>query len=355
MSERSRLDSPAYLGILSAIALALVVLLSLFLYKWGTAFSAVARAQEAGVYALPSPLIPTEGLPPLLASGAGAINYLAIVWPALVYGILIAGLVRAFISPRNVTMLLGSGVLRQQLVGGTVGMPLMLCSCCIAPVFSSIYERGARLSSALAIMFSSPSLNVAALILTFLLFPPDVALARTAMAIWAVFVLPVFVERLAGGQVHPKIVDESLCPSERVLPETPLGVIRNWMTSSGSVVARTLPMIVLGVYASSLLIGWFQHPWPHRTAAALLIVAVACFAALIALPTFFEIPFGLLLLANGFPPGAVAAILFAGPAINLPSLFTLARVSTRRVALLTFLGVWSIATAGGLLLHFLGT
>ena len=350
--ERSRLAGLAFLSTFSALALTLVVLISLFIYKWGAAFGAVARVQGGGAYKPPSELIATEGLPLLLASGARTINYLAIVWPALVFGVLIAGLVRAFISPRNVTMLLGSGALRQQLVGGILGMPLMLCSCCIAPIFSSVYARGARLGSSLAIMFSSPSLNIAAILLTFLLFPLDMALARTAMAILAVFVLPVIVERLAGPEVYPKNADASVCPSERVLPQSPLGVIRSWVTSSGSVAARTLPLIVLGVYASGLLLGWFQHPSAHGASTALVIAVVACLATLTALPTFFEIPFGMLLLANGFPPGAVVAMLFAGPAINMPSLFTLARVSSRKVALLAFLGVWATATVGGLLLQF---
>jgi len=349
--ERSRLASLALGSTFAVIVLALVVLSSLFIYKWGAAFGAVAKAQGAGAYQLPPERIASDGLSLFLASGARTINYLGIIWPALLFGVLLAGLVRAFISPRNVTMLLGSGALRQQLVGGIVGMPLMLCSCCIAPVFSSVYTCGARLRSSLAIMFSSPSLNIAAILLTFLLFPPDMALARTAMAILAVFVLPFIVERFAGEKVYPKNVEESACPSEAGFPQSPLGVIRSWLTSSGSVAARTLPLIVLGVYASGLLAGWFQHPAAHGASTGLVIAVVACLATLIALPTFFEIPFSLLLLANGFPPGAAVAMLFAGPAINMPSLFTLARVSSRKVALLAFLGVWSTATVGGLLLQ----
>ena len=115
---------------------------------------------------------------------------------------------------------------------------------------------------------------------------------------------------------------------------------------------KTLPLIVLGVYASGLLVGWFGQPASLDAPSGLVIALVALLATLIALPTFFEIPFALLLLANGFPPGAALAMLFAGPAVNLPSLFTLARVASRKVAVLTFLGVWATATAGGLLLEW---
>jgi uncharacterized membrane protein YraQ (UPF0718 family) len=339
-----------FFGIFSVLALTLVVLGALFTYKWSAAFRAVARVQGSGAYQGPAELIATAGLPLVLASGARTINYLAIVWPALVFGVLIAGLVRAFVSPRSVAMLLGGGAVRQQLVGGVVGMPLMLCSCCVTPIFSSVYASGARLGSSLALMLSSPSLNVAALLLTFLLFPRDMALARAAMAILAVFVLPVWIERMAGGEVHPKI-NVAAVPSDEALPHNPLGVLRGWVISSGDVAVKTLPLIVLGVYASGLLVGWFEHPSSRGASVGLVIALVALVATLTALPTFFEIPFALLLLANGFPPGAALAMLFAGPAINMPSLFTLARVTSRKVALLAFLGVWATATAGGLLLE----
>lgn len=342
------------LAVFSILMLGLVVLSSLFIYKWGGAFRTVAMVQADGVYKAPSESRATAGLPFLLSLGARAVNYLVIVWPALLFGVLIGGWVRAFISPKDVRRLLGSGVVRQQLVGGIVGMPLMLCSCCIAPIFSSVQERGARLGSSLAIMFSSPSLNLAALVLTFLLFPMEIALARVAMGIFAAFFLPVVIERLAGGgpYAYASVVRAGDCPSEGAVPQSPVRVMGRWAASTGMVAFRTLPLVVLGVFASELVVGLFGRPAAPGASAGLTIALVAFFGTLIALPTFFEIPFGLLLLANGFPSGAVVAMLFAGPAINTPSLFTVARVSSRRVALLAFLGVWITAVVGGFLLEY---
>lgn len=339
-------------NIFSVLTLVLVVLAGLFLYKWGGAYRTLARVESSGAYQAPAELIPTAGLPFLAVSGAKTINYLATVWPALLFGVLIAGLVRAFVSAKEVVRLLGSGGLRQQLVGGVVGMPLMLCSCCIAPVFTSVHAQGVRLAPSLAVMFGSPSLNVAALALTFLLFPHDMAWARVALAAFAVFVLPVLVERLARGPTPAPQVEGSACAAEN-LPDRPIHVLARWAAASGSVTAKTLPMIVLGVYASSLLVGLFARPAAPGAPTVLIIALVALFATLVALPTFLEIPFGMLLLANGFPAGAALAMLFAGPAINTPSLFTLARVSSRRIALLVFLGVWITATLGGVLFEFL--
>jgi uncharacterized membrane protein YraQ (UPF0718 family) len=68
---------------------------------------------------------------------------------------------------------------------------------------------------------------------------------------------------------------------------------------------------------------------------------------LVALPTFFEIPFALLFLSFG-APGAAAAMLIAGPMVNLPSLLILARETRPKVAIALALGVWLLAVVAGL-------
>jgi len=352
MIAHSRDASLPRLGFASILTLVLVVLAALFVYKWSGALRVVGVVRSAGMYEPSSEIIPTAGLPLLAASGAKTINYLAVIWPALIFGVLIAGLVRAFVSPGHVVRLLGSGVIRQQLLAGAIGMPLMLCSCCIAPVFSSVRARGVPLGASLALMFSSPSLNVAALILTFMLFPLDVALARAVMAAFAVFVLPVLIERGVGGNLYTGPHRGETYSLEGFDAGGPIPVLRNWALSLGKVAVQTLPWIVLGVFASSVLGGSLEHTESHWPNLGLTIALVAAFATLMALPTFFEIPLSLLLLQNGFPPAAVVPILFAGPAINTPSLLTLARISSSKVAFAAFLGVWLTATLGGLSLAF---
>src|SRR2546426_9290983 len=49
------------------------------------------------------------------------------------------------VPPRRVAGLLSwGGPVRRQVAAGLAGTPLMLCSCCITPIFQSVYERGAR-------------------------------------------------------------------------------------------------------------------------------------------------------------------------------------------------------------------
>jgi uncharacterized membrane protein YraQ (UPF0718 family) len=99
-------------------------------------------------------------------------------------------------------------------------------------------------------------------------------------------------------------------------------------------------LVIVGALLSSVIL-----PFSVRlsTGGTLLVVAlVAALAVLLALPTFFEIPLALLFLSVG-TPGAAAAMLVAGPIVNLPSLLILARETRPKVALALALGVWLLA------------
>jgi len=49
--------------------------------------------------------------------------------------------------------------------------------------------------------------------------------------------------------------------------------------------------------------------------------------------------------------GAAAAVLFAGPAINLPSLLVIGRYSSWKVAVALASLIWLIAAGGGILIR----
>jgi uncharacterized membrane protein YraQ (UPF0718 family) len=55
---------------------------------------------------------------------------------------------------------------------------------------------------------------------------------------------------------------------------------------------------------------------------------------LLPLPTLFEIPLAYSLLLSGAPLGMIAAVLFIGPAVNLPSLLVVSRAAGIKAGLL---------------------
>jgi uncharacterized membrane protein YraQ (UPF0718 family) len=104
-----------------------------------------------------------------------------------------------------------------------------------------------------------------------------------------------------------------------------------------------------------MFIAQFVPAGAYNSSAAkvLAIIVVASVAVPLALPTFFEIPLALILLGAGAPAGAAVALLIAGPAINLPSLLTIARSTNWKVAVTVAAFVMMLAIGGGLLVSFL--
>jgi uncharacterized membrane protein YraQ (UPF0718 family) len=300
----------------------------------------------------------TEGRPsvPVLPIGvraAGmtafrdAVGYVKIVWPALVFGVLIGAALRTSLSGTPLGRLFSGSRVRDQLAGALAGAPLMLCSCCVAPIFPAVYQRTRRLAPALALTLASPSLNPAALTLSFLLFPLRIAGARVVMALIMV---------LLGSAVVAKITRDSALPTtaekDAQQDSTWRGLLTSYANSIVQLSVRTLPLILLGIWAST----WIMRRLPPQLGAAtgvhvLAIAIIALIATILTLPSLFEIPLALSMLAVGGPAGGAAALLFAGPATNLPSLLVIGRYSNWKVAASLAVLVWGIALAGGLLLR----
>jgi hypothetical protein len=305
-------------------------------YKWAGSYGRLQAVRAEGWTVSP------DGL---TAGGAlkGTLYYFGKVWIALAFGIVIGAAVRALVSPSLVAGLLSrGGAARRQLAGGLAGAPLMLCSCCVTPIFSSVYQRGARLGSALGVMLASPGLNPAAILLTFLLFPLDLSLTRLVAALAAVLLLPAILERLASSAV---VSPAALGAQEEDGPKDWRDFLVRFGKSLVYMTAITVPLIAAGVLLSSLLLPMCLSM--SGAGAILALLAVATFAVLVALPTFFEIPLAMLFLQMGLP-GAAAAMLFAGPIVNLPSLFVLAKETNVRVAGGLAAGIWLLAVAAGI-------
>jgi uncharacterized membrane protein YraQ (UPF0718 family) len=325
----------------------LLVIGLLIVYKTSAALSVIGKVSATGT------LTPRGNVIPLVGdSGASVLtqtlNYFLVIWPALLFGILISGTVTTFVSPRWLVRALGKGSLRAQIIAGAAGAPLMLCSCCVAPIFKGVYERTARLGPSLGLMLAAPALNPAALILTFMLFDYKVAGIRAAASISAVLFTGMIVDKIFAGMSVPcKVEDFSQELSQR-------SHLQRFLRSCLDVALRLVPVIVIGVLVSMIIARWLPaNGFASPNAKVVAVIFVATLSLPLALPTFFEIPLAFVLLASGAPVGAALALLIAGPAINLPSLLTIMRTTSWRVAAVVAASVWAIAVASGILANLL--
>ena len=346
-NERTNGASPTKLRhILYFLLPILLIVGALIAYKTTAALAVIEKVSATGVIKPRGNVIPGIGV-----SQAGVLtrtlNYFLVIWPALLFGILISAAVSTFVSPQWLARLLERRSLRSQAIAGLAGAPLMLCSCCVAPIFTGVYERSARLGPSLGLMIAAPALNPAALILTFMLFDYKVGTVRLGASIAAVLFTGLIADRLLGKtKVHCDMDDWQA----RARPTDFL----HFVGACGRVTLRLLPVIIIGVLLSMIIAQLIPVRTFDSTAAKFLaIVVVAAAAVPLALPTFFEIPLALILIASGAPIGAAVALLIAGPSVNLPSLLTIVRSTNWKVAAVVAVSIWTLAVAAGIFVSLL--
>jgi uncharacterized membrane protein YraQ (UPF0718 family) len=324
----------------------LLIVGALIAYKSSAAVTVIGKVSATGVFKPRANVIPNVGPSPA-GVFTHTLNYFLVIWPALLFGILISGAVSTFVSPQWLALLLERRSLRSQAIAGLAGAPLMLCSCCVAPIFIGVYERSARLGPSLGLMIAAPALNPAALILTFMLFDYKVGTVRLGTSIAAVLFTGLIADRLLGKtKVH--------CNSDSWQAGARPADFLHFLRACIRVAIRLLPVIIIGVLFSMIIAQMIPVRAFDSTAARILaVLVVAAVAVPLALPTFFEIPLALILLASGAPLGAAVALLIAGPSVNLPSLFTIMRSTNWKVAAVVAVSIWSLAVGAGVLVTLL--
>lgn len=194
------------LRIIFSVILLAVLITGLIGYKGYSGFSKLQQVRASGTLELRDDVLRARLRSAKLGFLAGSVEYLQIVWRALLFGILIAAGVHAFVSPAWLVRRLGEGAIREQVTAAMAGAPLMLCSCCASPLFSAIYERSGRLSPSLALMLASPGMNPASVAVCFMLFPTRVAAARVVMTLVAVLLISRLPDLLVCGASQPIII-----------------------------------------------------------------------------------------------------------------------------------------------------
>ncbi|MEE9297587.1 MAG: right-handed parallel beta-helix repeat-containing protein [Acidimicrobiia bacterium] len=282
-----------------------------------------------------------------------SVTYLWLVTVGMTFAFLVAGLAETFFFPDPVGGFRGRG-LRGSLQGLAVGPVMTLCSACIVPVVSSFRQRGASVSSTIAITQGSATLNAPALVMVLAIFTPLLAGARIALSVLgALLIGPVAAWTIgrrseAKGPVgaRPIGASASLDPWGTVARR---GFV-DWLKSSAGFFFRLTPVVILAGFASGLAIQWLtpgtvsQYLGDHLLGIAL----AATVGILINVPLMFEIPLvaGLMLVGMGTAPAAT--LLFTAAAAGPITFWGLAKLIPARGIGAFAAATWVLGVAGGL-------
>ncbi len=263
--------------------------------------------------------------------------------PALLLAYLLVGFSDQLLPSSWLSRIAKGGRVGQAVRGVAIGLPLPICSCGIVPIYRELIVRGAPSAAALAFLIATPELEVAAILLTWQLMGPELAITRIvaaallALSIGLLLGKTVAQSTKAGELDTPPSTKQSRSPGQVILGALRFGF--------GSAVDHTAAWILLGLGVSALLL---PHIDPTTWSGTSLDVPIA---AALGLPIYVcasgSTPLVAVLIMKGLSPGAALAFLLTGPATNLTTFGMLRQLHGTRTALAFAVGVMLIACGLG--------
>lgn len=239
--------------------------------------------------------------------------------PSLLFGVLVAGLLKVFMPTRWVQKRLSGTGLWASIKASLLGVPLPLCSCSVLPVASHFRKSGATKTSTLAFLGSTPATGVDSMMATYGMLGPGIAIIRPVLA---------FFSGVFAGWIQSEAKDEKIDEINKSSSE-PVNKIPLWSRlkmgidySVNDVIPDLRKWLIIG-----LLIGAFieillpsdslsflsTNPWlAYGIVLAIGIPLYTCSTG--------SIPIALALMSKGLSPGAVVIFLAVGPTMSTASL-----------------------------------
>ena len=237
--------------------------------------------------------------------------------PYLLLGLLVSGLLYAYLPASPVRWLRRGRPLTQSLKGMAFGLPLPICSCGVLPLFLGLSRKGVAPACLVAFLIATPELGIDSFLLSVKLLGWEFSFVRLLVAM----VLPVAIALIAV-RFLPREPLPDPAAKEAQGDESDGKKESWWHFALVSLVDDIFPFVFFGLFIAALVqsiwpvsdFGQMVGAWDVLLLGALGIPFYVCASA--------SVPFALVLLQHGFSVGAVVVFLFAGPATNVATVLT---------------------------------
>jgi uncharacterized membrane protein YraQ (UPF0718 family) len=290
----------------------------------------------------------------------------------ILLGLLIAGLLKVFLSADYVAAHLGKGMVKPVLKAALLGVPIPLCSCGVLPAAAQLQKQGANKGATTAFLIATPESGVDSIAVSWALLDPLMTIARPVAA---------FVSATVAG-----ILENVLSWQEKksAPPPLPMAIPMANVGGGGTVggcgcdhdtpnvggfakIRQGLRYAAVDIWGD--LAGWF---FVGIAVAALITVLVpedlmarhlgggigSMLLMLVAgIPMYIcataSTPIAAALILKGASPGAALVFLLAGPATNVAALAVLVRILGKKGVAVYLASISVISVLCGLLLDVL--
>jgi len=238
------------------------------------------------------------------------------------------------------------------LFGAAAGVPLAVCTNCVAPIARGLFASGMSTESVLSTMFASPALNVVVLAMTFALFPAPLALLKLTTVL---FLILVFAPLVASRQDRQVV---TACPIEisvfETWTQTFLGFARSYARSFWYVFRVAFPLMLLAALLGAVVI----EILPFNSLVAQVtfggIVLVALVGAFLPVPMAFDVVIGYVAMTRGVPLPYVATILCTLGIVSVYSLSIVGKSISWKIATAAYSTVAALGIIAGLIARSIG-
>lgn len=269
--------------------------------------------------------------------------------PWLLLGLVVAGLLKAWLPEERLTRWLGDEGLWPVVKAALIGAPLPLCSCGVVPAALGLRRAGASNGATVSFLIATPETGPDSIALSYALLGPFMAVVRPVAAVLSA-IASGLLAGMAGGraQTAPAAAPAAGCCASGSCAsvESPAG-------GEGGALARTLGglryavtdilddiagWLIVGLVLAAVVMTWVPPlaiaAWGSGLGAMLLML-------LVGIPMYIcataSTPLAAGLLLAGVSPGAVLVFLLAGPATNIATIGIVQR-ELGRWATLAYLG-----------------
>ncbi len=268
--------------------------------------------------------------------------------PSLLIGLLIAGLIHAYVPSAVIRRGLSRPDLGSVVRASLVGVPLPLCSCGVIPTALGLRRQGASPGAATSFMISTPQTGVDSILVTAAFLGWPFAIFKLIAAFVTGVIGGVLVNRTAPAE--PAASDAAEADSTD--DDRPQGRLARIIEAVRYAVFDLLGAIntwlIIGVLAAALVTAitpadfFAGRPWAGGLLGMLVMLAIA-------LPLYVcttaSVPIAASLIAAGLPAGSALVFLMAGPATNLVTIGAVYRTLGARV-LSVYLGTVVVMSLG---------
>ena len=243
---------------------------------------------------------------------------------------------------------------RNSFMGMFLGTPLGVCVNCVAPIAKGMYEGGSRMETALAVMFSSPTLNIVVLTMLFSIFPFYMAVMKLlATFILILIIVPLISEKTRAVPEKQALEFESptscsLNSNQLSWPLAFQSASLDYWKSFLYIFGRTVPLMLLAGLFGALA----SHLWSFDRLIGvpinLLNLSLLSFmGTIMPLPIAFDLMLAQAMLMSGLSPAFVTTLVFTFGTFSIYSALIIYRTFSLFLAVKLFMIVFVVGIGLG--------